>query len=133
MASESGLGWLPDRAPTWIDVLAGAFAVVLFLSNASEIARPNRIWAVGGFLVAAALLGPVGRSSLVGRASGWSWIAERVVFYALVAVTVAVVWVVRRNLGFPPGALSALATGGFLAVTVFVTLHVLSRRAVEDW
>jgi hypothetical protein len=55
------------------------------------------------------------------------------VFYALVAACTAFVWVVRRNLGFPPGALTAVAAGGALAVTVFVALHVASRRAVEGW
>jgi len=84
--------------------------------------------------VAAALLGPVERSSLVERASDWSWIAEGVVFYALVAATVAVVRVVRRNLGFPPGALTAVATGGSLAVALFVATRVpwwVARRAGE--
>jgi hypothetical protein len=42
---------------------------MLFLSNGPEVTRPNRVWVLGGFLTAVALLGPVSRSSLAERAS----------------------------------------------------------------
>lgn len=125
---------MPDRTPEWTEVLAGAVAVVLFLSNAPEVAPANRVWIVGGSLAAAALLGPVGRSSLAERASRWSLAVQGFAFYALVAACVAFVWVVRRTLGFPSGSLTAVGTGGYLAVAVFVAARVLwwaARRVGE--
>ncbi|QLH82853.1 hypothetical protein [Halosimplex pelagicum] len=133
MESETGIAWLPDRTPTWTDVLVGALAGVLFLSDLTTVAGLQWTWVAGGFVGTALVLGPVARSSLGARASEWSRAGGALGGIALIAAFVALAWVVREVVGVPQAVLSGLASGVFLAVTVFVALHVACRRTVEGW
>ncbi|WP_436909764.1 hypothetical protein [Halosimplex marinum] len=125
--------WLPDRTPTWTDVLVGILGAVLFLSNLTTLARPDWPWVAGGFVATAVVLGPVAQSSVAARVGERFRDGGTLVGVALIATFVAVAWVLRDVVGVPQPILSGVASGVFLASAVFVAAHVLLRRAVEGW
>jgi hypothetical protein len=125
--------WLPDRTPTWTDVLVGVLGAVLFLSSLTTLARPGWAWVAAGFVATVVVLGPVAQSSVAARVGEWSRAGGTLVGVALVATFVAVAWLLRDVVGVPQPVLSGLASGVFLASAAFVAAHVLARRTVEGW
>jgi len=114
-------------------VLATVSRETTFLSNLTTVTRLSWVWTAGGFVVAVALLGPAARSSLWERVGDWSRSAETVARIALLASFVALAWVVHEVFGVQQRILTGVASGAFLAVAVFVALHVVSRMTVEGW
>ncbi|WP_135364200.1 hypothetical protein [Halosimplex halophilum] len=125
--------WLPERTPTWTDVLVGILGAVLFLSNLTTLPGLDWPWVAGGFVATAVVLGPVAQSSLAARVGEWSRGGGALVGVALIATFVAVAWVLRDVVGVPQPVLSGVASGVFLASAAFVAAHVLSQRTVEGW
>jgi hypothetical protein len=122
--------WLPDRAPTWVDVATAGLALFLFATNLLSLASVSWPWLVGGFVVLAVLAGPVANSIVGARVGEWFreiGLLGRVVAIVLFAFAV---FAVRDAAELPTTTLTSFTNGIFLGVAVFVTAHVLASGGV---
>lgn len=125
--------WFPDRPPTWIDVLVGAFAVgwVAFELVVDDPVVPA--WLAVGFLAFVLAVGPVANSAVGARIGAW-FRGIGVLGRATVIVGFAVaVVVVRSRVDVPDAAVTSFAGGIIGGVALLVALHLLQARTVEGW
>jgi len=124
--------YFPDRPPTWLEV--GLTLLVLgtvvgdFLSDSVSLPA-----AVAGFLLFVVAIGP-GAASGVGKRVG-RWFrgigtAGRAVVIVLFFVAVAVL---SRFNWVPMGTLGDGASGGLVAVALFVVVHAARSGEVSGW
>ena len=124
--------YFPDHPPTWLEV--GLTLLVLgtvagdFLTGSVSVPA-----AVAGFLLFAVVVGPGAASGAGKRVGRWFrgiGTAGRAVAIALFFVAVAVL---SRFDWVPMATLSDAASGGLVAVALFVVVHAVRSGRVEGW
>ena len=133
MSAEEVLSlWLPDRQPTWTDVLVGVFAVVwIFVELRSE--PLSWAWFTVGFLSFLVAGGPVARSA-IGQSVG-DWFRTigptgRILVILLFAIAV---WAIYATFDVPRRPVTSFTVGLMCAIPLFVFAHVLVAGRPEGW
>jgi len=116
-----------------VDVAAGvlsAWLLVATLRRAESLSPPAAGLAFGATLLA---LGPVAQSALGERVGAWfDAIGFRGRGFVILGFAAAVL--LARDLALVPSLpVESLTAGVFLAVVVFVPVHVLAAREVAGW
>lgn len=126
--------WLPDRVPTWADVV---LAVLIAFEVWTEI-RPGEpfSWphAAVGFVAALVAMGP-GTETRVGKAVG-RWFRRIGTLGRGVAILLYFVglFVVFETVGTPPeGPTTGFVMGFLSAAGLLIVVHVASAREVNGW
>jgi len=124
--------YFPDRPPTWLKVGITLLAVLTvggrFLDGAVSLPA-----VVAGFLLFAVAIGP-GAASGVGKRVGQWFRGIGTVRRTLVIVSFAVAVAVLYQFGWVPVALLGdAASGGLLAVAVFVCVHAERAGGIDGW
>lgn len=125
-------GWIPDRSPTWIEVIIIASVVVQVPVVLTGNEPVSTLAVALGFFVTVVAVGPVAHSS-VGKVVG-RWfrdIGKRGRATAIVAYAVGV-WITNTVVGIPVEVFHA-GFGSLLAGAVFMLAHVLTARTVSGW
>lgn len=125
-------GWLPDRSPTWAEVL---FVIFIGLQTPMFLEQNDQLSALAvgfGFVVTIVAMGPVAHSS-VGevvdrwfRAIGKGGRATVIVAYAVG------LWITMAIVEVPVEVIQA-GFGSLLAVAAFMVAHLLTARMVSGW
>ena len=133
MSAEGVLSpWLPDRQPTWTDVLVGVFAVgwVIVELRGEPL---SWAWFAVGFLSFLVAGGPAARSS-IGQVVG-DWFraigpAGRGIVILLFAIGV---WVTYATFDVPSRPVTSFTVGLMCAIPLFVFAQVLVAGRPEGW
>ncbi len=132
MDSYGPAGLLPERTPTWSDIVLTVFAImqVGLLTRIVDVSWPA--FALGAALFAA-LFGPVAASTIGERVNQWAdSIGKR--GRGLVIVLFAVlVWIGANTLPVSAAVVTSFGSGGFVAVALIVALQLLTAREVDGW
>lgn len=134
MSVRDPLYWLPDRTPTWSDVVTVVSAVVLLYATRS--AEPSGWvwpWVAAGVVLVVITVGPIANTS-VGRSFGdWSQnigVGGRLV---VMIVLLIMLFAVERMVAIPSRIGLSVARGGLIAIVVLLSASVLRFREVSGW
>lgn len=134
MTDQFGLRrYLPDRPPTWTEVIIGVFVALSTVPDLLTPSRPSWPAAILGFLAFAIALGPAARSRPGIRVGRWFrniGATGRLVVISVFAIVVAVAY---TSGVVPMAPLRDAATGGLAAILLYLVAHVLAAREVSGW
>lgn len=134
MSDQFGLSrYLPDRAPTWTEVVIGAFIALSIVPSFLPPSRPALPAAIIGFLAFAIALGPGARSSLGARIGRWFRDIGATGRLAVILGFAAAVAVVGVSGAVPMAPLRDAATGGLAAVLLYLTAHLVAAKEISGW
>ena len=122
--------YFPDRPPTWLEV-GLTLLVVLTVAGRLLNASVSLPAVAAGFLLFAVAIGPGAASGFGTRVGRWFrgiGTTRRALVIVLFAVAVAVLY---RFDWVPQALLGDAASGGLLAVAVFVVVHALWAGRVD--
>lgn len=132
MASYGPAALLPERTPTWSDLVLTVFAVaqVGLFTRTVEVSWPA--FALGAALFAV-VFGPVAASPAGERVNEWvDSIGKRgrglgIILFAVLG------WIGANTLPISSAVVTSLGSGGFVAVAVIVGVQLLTAREVDGW
>lgn len=124
--------WVPDRQPTWTDVLMGVLAVFWWPINI--LGEPLLwSWVAVGFVALVVAAGP-GANSTPGKELGHWFRSIGVAGRAAVIVLFIIsFWVVQATFHVPPRPVISLGTGIISAIPVIVAAHLLIAGRPTGW
>lgn len=134
MGDRSGVTrYFPDRPPTWLEVIIGALVVSMILPD--FLAPKQLSWpaVLLGFLAFALAIGPVARTSFGIRIGCWFraiGVTGRLVVISVFAFLVAIA---AASDVVPLAPLSDAATGGLVAVLLYLLVYIATVREVSGW
>jgi len=125
--------WLPERPPTWTDVLAGLLILVWLPLNVGDLQTIYLSWFLFGSVAGLVSMGPLA-NSLIGERTG-TWFRKIGVLGRAVSILafVDIVWFVRGQVDLP-GKIVTSAIGGFLlSILVYTLSYILSAGEISGW
>lgn len=132
VAEEVLSSWVPDRQPTWTDVLVSMFAIGrVTIELRSE--PLSGAWFTVGFLSFLVAGGPVARSA-IGRSVGDWFRAIGPTGRGLVILLFAIaVWATYARFDVPSRPVTSFTVGLMCAIPLFVFAHVRVAGRPEGW
>jgi hypothetical protein len=125
--------YFPDRPPTWAEVFTGALIGVSVGVDALSSATVSWPAAVTGFLIFTVALGPGANSSLGRHIGQWFRnisVAGRV---TVIVLFILITGVVLRFDAAPDALIADAASGGLLAILLYVIVYIAWAGEVAGW
>ena len=133
MAPEEVLSpWLPDRRPTWTDVLVGVFAVVWAIVELS-VEPLSWAWVTVGSLSFLVAGGPVARSAIGQSVGDWFRAIGPTGRGLAILLFAIAVWAIYATFDVPSRPVTSFTVGLMCAIPLFVFAHVLVAGRPEGW